>query len=47
MSLRSRTIKEYRLAYILRVKEARRRSGLTQKQIAELLRVPPTNLREI
>jgi transcriptional regulator with XRE-family HTH domain len=40
MSLRSGTPKEFRLAYILRVKEARRRSGLTQKQIAELLKVP-------
>ena len=29
MSLKSGTSKEYRLAYILRVKEARRRSGLT------------------
>ena len=37
---RSRTPKEYRLAFALRVKEARSRTGLTQVQIAELLQIP-------
>ena len=40
MSQRSRTPKEYRLAFVMRVKEARRRTGLTQEQIAELLQIP-------